>query len=219
MSAGNDFACALTSGGGVQCWGNNFSGELGNGSTSSVTGAVQVTGLTTGVTAISAGYASACALTSAGGVECWGYASDGDLGNGNSEQMLAGRSTVPVPVTGLTSGVTAVSAGSHFACAIVAGAVQCWGDNSQGELGVGPSMPTCGSGSAQCSNVPVPVTALASGATAISAGGAFACALVAGSAQCWGLNLSGDLGATSMDMCVDQEPCSLAPIPVVGFTP
>jgi len=36
----------------------------------------------------------------------------------------------------------------------------------------------------------VPVTAIASGATAISVGGGFACAVVSGSGQCWGFGVT-----------------------------
>jgi hypothetical protein len=63
---------------------------------------VQVSGLTSGVTAVSAGNDFACALTASGGVDCWGYES---LGDNNS------HSSVPVQVSGLASGVTMVSAG------------------------------------------------------------------------------------------------------------
>src|SRR5947207_307050 len=105
--------------------------------------------------AISAGAQHTCTLTTAGGVQCWGY--DGELGDGTSPD----RST-PVNVGGLTSGVAAVSAGYNHTCALTTGgAVKCWGLNDDGELGDASVI-----GSAD----PVSVSGLTSGVAAISAG-------------------------------------------------
>jgi hypothetical protein len=192
VSAGFVSACAITAGGGVECWGNISYGDLGNNSdagSSSVPVQVQVSGLTNGVTAVSAGFYSACAVTAGGGVECWGLNSDGELGD-NSD---AGSSSVPAQVSGLTSGATAVSASGlgEFACALtVGGGVWCWGYNSFGELG--------DNSDAGSSSVPVQVSGLTSGVTAVSAGSAFACAVTgSGVVMCWGNNGSGDLGDNS----------------------
>ncbi len=87
-------------------------------------------------TAIDAGRSHTCAVTSAGGIRCWGDNSAGQLGNSSTTV-----STVPVAVcadarcaTPLT-GSTAVSAGGGHTCAVTsAGGIHCWGDNSASQL-------------------------------------------------------------------------------------
>jgi alpha-tubulin suppressor-like RCC1 family protein len=131
VAAGGAHTCALTAGGGVLCWGWDDYDQLGNDSTTDSHVPVPVTGLASGVAAISAGYAHTCALTTAGAVQCWGYNVYGQLGNGYTTTGL-----VPAPVFGLSSVIAQVSAGNAHTCALTtAGAVQCWGYNAEGELG------------------------------------------------------------------------------------
>jgi hypothetical protein len=91
ITAGLFHSCALTSGGGVKCWGGGEA--LGNGTRISSPVPVDVSGLSSGVTAITAGGVHTCALTSGGAVKCWGRNDTGQLGNGTFEDSL-----VPVDV-------------------------------------------------------------------------------------------------------------------------
>jgi alpha-tubulin suppressor-like RCC1 family protein len=206
VSTGDSVACAIASGGAVQCWGLlNFDG-MGSASTSNSNAPAMVAGLTSGVQAVSVGSGLVCAITMGGAVECVGQNTWGGLGNGSLPQSQGGSdSSVVVPVTGLTSGVTAVSAGVGSACAVTGGGgVMCWGHNDSGQLG---------NGTTTDSNVPVQVTGLTSGVTAVSIGESTACALLKGGAvNCWGQNGSyGQLGNNSMTD-------SSVPVPVSTLT-
>lgn len=125
ITGGQSYNCVLLSTGGVQCWGNNGPGQLGNGTTISSTVPVAVTGLSSGVTAISGSYVHACALLNTGGVQCWGGNETGQLGNNTTTD-----SSTPVTVTGLSSGVIAIAANNNHTCALLStGGVQCWGSS------------------------------------------------------------------------------------------
>ena len=181
LSVGYQHACAVVSGGGVRCWGDGRSGELGNGAAIEASTTVAVSGLE-GVTAVAAGGNHTCALRPDGTVWCWGRNNDGQLGNGGGALL----SSTPEPVTGL-AGVVALAAGGEDAtCALRAdGTVACWGAGAGGQLG--------NWGTAN-ESTPVPVYGL-SGATAVAAGNDYFCArLRDATIACWGNEQFGSIG-------------------------
>ena len=180
-TAGASHSCALTTAGGVKCWGDNSFGQLGDNSQSHRLTPVNVSGLASGVKAIAAGDGHTCALTNAGGVKCWGQNSTGQLGDSTTTQRL-----MPVDVVGLTSGVAAIEAGASHTCALLAaGGVKCWGWNGFGQLG---------DNSTTQRNAPVDVVGLTSGVSAIAVGQYHSCALIGSGVMCWGWNAYGQLG-------------------------
>jgi alpha-tubulin suppressor-like RCC1 family protein len=132
VECGNYHACALQSAGSVRCWGNNGSGQLGNGTTTDQTAPVTVSGALV-FSSLSLGADHSCGIVS-GGVRCWGADGSGQLGNGAT---LANQS-VPVAVSGMTGTVVDVAAGGVHTCARTSDhRVYCWGNNSFGQLGLG----------------------------------------------------------------------------------
>jgi len=209
VTAGNDHTCALLATRAVDCWGYNFSAELGVGTSSGPhfctggqwcsTTPVAVIGIAS-ATAIIAGGDHTCALLAGGSVDCWGYNSFGQLGDGISngpqtcEFGVVRCAKTPVAASGTTS-PTAIAAGGDHTCALLAaGRVTCWGANSFGELGDGTRSGPAACNGYPCSATPVAVSRL-TGATAISSGEDHTCALLSGGGVgCWGEGAYGELG-------------------------
>ncbi|MDP9238171.1 MAG: LuxR C-terminal-related transcriptional regulator [Chloroflexota bacterium] len=182
--------CALKDGA-VLCWGLGLRGAIdsaGDDSMLAHVGPMAVPGLESGVSAISSGYGSTCALQD-GGVWCWGF-----IGPPSSSELSHG----PVALSGLESGVSALS--GH--CALKDGGVWCW------FLSPPVAMPGLGSGvsaiSGSCGlkgdgvwcsdgTVAVAVPGLERGVSALSG----SCALKEGGVWCWGSNSNGQLGDNS----------------------
>jgi len=188
-TGGYEFTCALLRDGRIKCFGYNRWGQLGSGATNCTyaEGAGDCA-LVVGIDAaidVAAGGNHSCAVESDGSVHCWGLNNHGQLGLGS---QAIGESNQPLPVPGITDAF-AVAAGTNHSCALVgAGAVRCWGRNTQGQLGIGNASADPGVLS------PTDVPGI-SDATAIVAGDAHTCVLRAsGAVSCWGHEDHGALG-------------------------
>ena len=95
ISAGTGFTCAVLKNGTAKCWGSNFFGTLGNGTTSDSSTPVAVHGITNAV-GITTGSSHACVALADNSARCWGDNSYGKLGNHSQT-----ASTLPVKVVGL----------------------------------------------------------------------------------------------------------------------
>lgn len=182
ISAGDNHTCTLTDSGGALCWGNNGSGELGDGTYEAQNSAGATSPIASGMIAISAGGGHTCALTGDNSALCWGGNLYGQLGDGSTS-----KKNRPVAVSGLQSGVTAISSGMWHTCALTNnGGTLCWGNGTGGQLG---------NGAYQDKNTPVVVQGLSQGVVAISAGFDHTCALtISDGVLCWGRNNYGQLG-------------------------
>jgi alpha-tubulin suppressor-like RCC1 family protein len=202
VSAGGTHGLARLSGGTVLAWGENYIGELGDGTTTGPTLCgtracseipEPVSGVS-GVTAVSAGsfHSLVIGVASPPASSCvagWGGNEEGELGTYNPLD-----SDVPLAVN-LPSGdtATAVSAGGDYSLALLSnGRVLAWGYNNSGRLGTDST--------ANDSDVPTEVTGLngsgaLSGVTAVSAGETHGLALLGnGEVRSWGDNDWGQLG-------------------------
>ena len=201
ISSGYANSCALMSYGGVKCWGDNWTGQLGSGTWDNTSPAVNVKGLTSGVTAITSGIMHSCALLSSGSVKCWGANNYGQLGDGTTSNR-----NEPAQVSGLTSGVVSISGGYEHTCAVLTnGEAKCWGRNGYGELGDGTTTHKNVPTSVKVDGQPI------SGIASISGGLRHTCAITTGgAAKCWGYNALASLGNGTLTD-------SLTPVNVVGL--
>ena len=183
--------CGTIVSGEAYCWGNNSSGQIGNGTTS-IDARVPVP-IASGLffTSLSPG----CGVVSGGQGYCWGNNDFGQLGNGTVTQ-----SPSPVPVTGGLS-FSRINTPAATSCGItIAGKAYCWGGNSNGSLGNGSDIGSL---------TPVPVSGNLT-FSSLSPSGDFVCAVTtAGRGYCWGDNQWGQLGNG-----LDTD--SNVPVPVSG---
>jgi len=129
VSSGRGTSCALTTTGTVKCWGEGSYGALPadpNRSTSFATTPLIIEGLGT-VKQLAAGLMHLCALRTDGTMKCWGYDTNGQLGDQPANITVNLFRSTPVDVIGV-SDIVAISAGSKHTCAAPAtGGVLCWG--------------------------------------------------------------------------------------------
>ena len=177
IAVGDSHACGVTSAHEGFCWGSNFNGQLGDGTTESRTLATPVSGGLS-FTSIVTGFRHSCGLTTSGVAYCWGDNEAGQLGDNSTINRL-----VPTAVAGGHI-LTPISAGWSHTCGVTnSGVGYCWGDNEAGQLGDGTTTQHLS---------PTPV----SGRHVfdrIVAGAWQSCGIEAdGALRCWGAPLVGD---------------------------
>jgi alpha-tubulin suppressor-like RCC1 family protein len=187
LACGQSFVCAIRKDATVSCWGANYGGQFGDGDKTTDAGVAvaPVTGLT-GVRALSAGYAHACAVVQSGDLYCWGANDQGQLGIGSTAESLT-----PTKLVALSDVIQVAAGGSSnssFTCARESsGKVYCWGSNAFGQLGNGTP-------NTDPNPSPILVPAI-DDAAFLSIGNEHACAVRArGTILCWGHDDAGQLG-------------------------
>jgi cysteine-rich repeat protein len=220
LAAGESHTCALLSTGAMRCWGSGASGQLGYGNTNTIgdneapasAGDVK---LGDAVIQLAAGAYHTCVLLDTDGVRCWGHGGYGQLGYGNTRSI--GKNTVPAAAGGVDVGgnVIQLAAGYRHSCALLdTGAVRCWGDGGDGQLGYG-NRTSIGDNEtpASAGNVDVGGTVIQ-----VTAGHEHTCALLdTGAVRCWGYGYSGRLGYGNITTIGDDEtPASAGNVDVGG---
>ncbi len=181
ITSGSEFSCAVAAGG-TYCWGDNMSGEVGDGTTTDRGEPVPTTSLSGSFSDISAGTDFSCGV--AGGTTyCWGDDYTGQLGTGTTALT---PQTSPQAVASGTPQFTHVVTGAAHACGLTSGGnAYCWGANADGELGTGNNVSTAS---------PTAVSTSVLFASLV-AGTNFTCGIdMANNAWCWGANVYGSLG-------------------------
>jgi alpha-tubulin suppressor-like RCC1 family protein len=162
------------------CWGDNSSGQLGDGTT--INRSLPMFVLIGPFASMDVSVGHTCGLTAAGAAYCWGLNEFGELGDGTTTNRFT-----PEPVA-MPPGVTfaSVTTGTYHTCGVtLAGNALCWGRNDSGQLGDGTTTDQL---------TPVSVTGGLEFST-ITAGAFYTCGLTRdGGVWCWGDNSSGQLG-------------------------
>ena len=186
VGGGQTNTCILLTDGGVMCWGKDHVGQNGDGGTSSTThSASSNVALPDGRAAVhlAVGDYHSCVILDNGQVSCWGYNTDGMLGDNTTSNSIT-----PV-ISHLPNGSVAVdlAVGIYHSCAVIEnGSVYCWGHNHKGRLGVGFTGGEL--------HIPQHVVG-ATDVVAIDADEWHTCALNRnGTILCWGYNKQGQLG-------------------------
>jgi alpha-tubulin suppressor-like RCC1 family protein len=185
ISAGTSHTCAVDGDGKAWCWGSNFYGQLGNGSTTATSTPQPITSLS-GVVQISAGNYFTCALLSTHQVSCWGVDDHGQLGNGTVSDTSTPNPT-PNVIPNLNDAVYVWAGGENHACAIrQGGAIACWGDSDSDQLGV--------TGLSGAVTKPVQIVQPTTAVNVVT-GSNTSCAITTdGRGYCWGNNMDYQIG-------------------------
>ena len=182
IGAGGLRSCGVTTGNVGYCWGSNTFGSLGIGTEGNRAAPTRVAGGLRFLQIDAGGLLHGCGVTSDRRVYCWGDNSEGQLGDGTRLEM----ESVPVPVAS-TDRFRQVSTGERHTCAVTtADQAYCWGDNRNGQLGIGTD---------QRRRLNPTLVAGGHAFRQIAAGDFHTCAVTtARQAYCWGQGIMGQIG-------------------------
>jgi len=191
LAAGMYYTCAVLDSGVTKCWGSNNYGQLGDGSTTNrYTPTIVHSSLGGTPVLLAAGQYHTCAVLDSGKTKCWGYNTQGQLGDASVTTRH-----IPTTVDASLGGTPALLAvGYLHTCAVLdSGATKCWGYNGYGQLGDGSSTDR---------TTPTTVhTDLGGTPVLLAAGDYHSCAVLDSAAiRCWGYNGYGQVGdGSTMD--------------------
>ena len=202
LSMGWNFACVILEDRTGMCWGKNANGQLGNGNydygqfSHPTPAPITIIPPNRTLSAISLGGGHACSILDNGSVFCWGGGRNGQLGDGTHSNTSTTGNYVPLPA-GRTA--ISISSGVRHTCTILDDhSTWCWGNNTEGQIGDGTSVPNTGEANWEHNHPSSPVAVSVPAGiefAAISAGQDHTCAVATnGSLWCWGGHGRGQLG-------------------------
>jgi alpha-tubulin suppressor-like RCC1 family protein len=210
VSAGQHHTCGVRATGRLLCWGNDASGQVGDGGPSEnvVAAPRRVAGFSDEWQSVDTGTTHTCAIRRSGRLMCWGDDYSGQVGNGAG----IGGTTTPAPVAVAVARWSRVSAGGAHTCAVARdGGLWCWGEDDAGQVGDGDA-------ATGPHETPVRIEPEERWVR-VAAGPAHSCALGStGGVVCWGLNGQGRLGNDNPPTGVDEPDGTDLPSPVTGIT-
>lgn len=217
IATGATHTCALLDTAAVRCWGLNHIGQLGHGNViaigdnevPAVAGDVNVGGR---VARIATGAYHTCAVLETGKVRCWGQGVSGQLGYANTEHVGDDEFPADAGDVDVGGGASQIAAGGYHTCArLKNGAVRCWGQGANGQLGHANTR--------QLGDDEHPAEAgdvnVGGWVAQIVAGTSHTCALLeAGNVRCWGEGQSGRLGyGNQFDIGDNEHPADAGDVP------
>jgi alpha-tubulin suppressor-like RCC1 family protein len=212
LALGAEHTCLLADTGAVYCFGANDAGQLGVGEAQNRTGsfgstpgtmgaALAPAKLGTGFVAktLAAGYRHTCAVADDGRIKCWGDNGAGQLGLGDTKSRGSAPEDVgdALPAVDLGHGqvVTDLACGSRHCCVrTLQNTMKCWGDNADGQLGLGDVAPRGATAESMGDNLPFVPTPPHEVVSSIRLNRERTCARTESGLRCWGRNRAGELG-------------------------
>lgn len=199
VGVGFQHTCALLKGG-VQCWGANYQGQLGQPvALLSSDKPLKVPGLESGVTALSVGYEHNCVIQN-NQAKCWGSNTTGQTGDtSGSAKTIIPFAVEVAPLYVPLDNVTDIYAGISHTCAVANEAAYCWGGNGGGVLGMSEAPGLIHNIDTGEYPVAQPVLDMGANVKAIALNLSSTCAVKKdGSVKCWGSN---DERGGALDAC------------------